>query len=127
MAAITATLTSTPHSGGGMVMSYSGTGTANQGDTLSSVAVPKTCRERVGYVLVAYSAAPTQTGVTITKDSGLGSGFDTTLYTGSANIRYTFWQPDDDMELLPGDALIVSAPAAGGVITASIEIVMERY
>ena len=125
MAAITATKTSFVLVGGNGYERYSGTGTANQGDTLSSTAPGKGFALKVKYVTVAYSAAPTQTGVTVTLDSGLGSGFDTTLFTGAADTRYTFWQPDSEMPLHGDDVILVSAPAAGGSVTASIVIVLE--
>lgn len=126
MAAITATKTSFAQSGGNSYVRYSGTGTANQSDTLTSTAPGKGFGQKVKYVTVAYSAAPTQTGVTITLDSGLGAAFDTTLFTGSADARYTFWLPDHEVPLHGDDKILVSAPQAGGSITASIVIVLEE-
>lgn len=126
MAAITATKTSFVLVGGNSYVRYSGTGTADQTDTLSSGVPGKGYGQKVKYVTVAYSAAPTQAGVTIALDSGLGAAFDTTLFTGDANARYTFWQPDEEMPLHGDDRIIVTAPQAGGVITASIVIVLEE-
>lgn len=127
MAAITATLSSAPKLINGSIVRYSGTSTANQTDTLTSTVVPNGGCHRVCYITVSYSAAPTQTGVTIAIDSGLGADFDTTLFTGSANVTDTIWFPDHDFAyLLPGDAIVVTAPAAGGAITSNIAIVLEQ-
>lgn len=106
----------------GSLRSY-GTGTANQTDTLTNPTQGQVTKLR--YVTVAYSAAPTQTGVIVALDSGAGGGYDATLFTGSANARYTVFVPDQDFPLFEGDAIVVTAPAAGGVITASIVIVTE--
>lgn len=125
MAAITPTLTSAPKAGG-VVQRWSGTGTANQTDTLTGTAIGRGFVERLAYVTVRYSAAPTQAGVTVSLDSGLGSSFDATLHTGSANAQETVYLPDGNVYLLPDDAVLVSAPAGGGGITASIAIVTER-
>ena len=81
--------------------------------------------KRVIAVYVKYSATPVQTGVVITLDSGLGTAYDTVLYTGSANVQDTFWQPSDLMRIAQDDAIKVLAPAAGGVITATVQIVLE--
>lgn len=125
MAAITPVLTSVAVRGGS-IMRYHGTGTANQSDTLTSPVCPAHASQRIRHVIVVYSDTPTQTGVIITLDSGISSAHDAVLLTGSADVRYTLWQPDEDLWLLPGDAIIVSAPAAGGVITASISIALEQ-
>lgn len=102
----------------------SGTGTANQTDTLTTPS--QTFNQKLSYVTVSYSAAPTQTGVLIEIDSGLGAGYDTTLFTGTANAQDTYYVPDhDSMVLFPNDAIRVTAPQAGGVITAAIVIVTE--
>lgn len=101
---------------------YIGTSAANTAQTVSTSTGVKL---RVRYVLVAYSAAPTQTGVTINLDSGSGADYDTNLFTGSANTRYTFWQPDHELVLDSTDQLDVTAPAAGGAITSSVTIMCE--
>jgi len=121
MAAITVT-TSTS----GNLKRFYGTGTANQSDTLTTTAVADHRRQRLISASIVYSAAPTQTGVTITIDSGVAAAHDVVLHSGTANIRYTYFVPDEDIWLLPGDAVLVSAPAAGGVITASILVVTEE-
>jgi hypothetical protein len=81
---------------------------------------------RLVLVTVAYSAAPTQAGVTTTLDSGAGAGFDATLNTGTANARYTVYQPSDHMHLGTGDSIVVAAPAGGAAITASVAIYVEK-
>lgn len=81
-------------------------------------------RRRVLYVTVAYSAEPTQGGVTIELDSGAGPGFDTLLGSGQANAQHTFWQPTD-LLLLADDALKVTAPAGGDGLTSSVAIISE--
>ncbi len=108
----------------------SGISTANNPVTVSAgggaAGANDGVRRRVKYVTVAYSAAPTQTGVTMTVNSGVGAGYDTLIIGGSANIRYTYYEPEN-LVLLGDDTLDVIAPAAGGVITASIVIVCEGY
>lgn len=79
---------------------------------------------RVLNALTAYSAAPTQAGVTHVLDSGAGAGYDGTLDTGSANARYTAYEPTR-LTLGADDAFKVTAPAGGGVITSSISCYVE--
>ena len=126
MAAITASRTA--KGGYRHIEIWYGTGTANQADTLSTAADASNAEgaHKLLYAYCSYSAAPTQAGVTFEIDSNLGSGYDVTLSTGSANARYTVYIPDGDVVLMPDDAIKVSAPAAGGAITASIVIVTER-
>lgn len=108
-----------------------GTSAANTAQTVSAgggaAGAADAVRRKVLYVLVAYSAAPTQTGVTITVNAGAGASYDTTLLTGDANTRYSYWTPDTNLILFPDDSLDVVAPAAGGAVTSSIEIVCEGY
>lgn len=127
MAAITATNDEAVKPGGKLARS-SGTGTANQADALSSPAVGKGTVERLVYVALQYSGAATYTGtdLTVQIDSGLGASFDTTLSSGSDDTQAFVYSPDEEIWLLPGDAVKVSAPAAGSGVTASIVIVRER-
>ena len=74
---------------------------------------------------VKYSAGPTQTGVTVELDNGAGATWDTLLSTGSANAQNTTYFPDGKLTIADGDALKVTAPAAGGAITSSISIYVE--
>jgi hypothetical protein len=124
MAAITPSTDGTPGRGHSLVRFY-GTGTANQADTFTTTAVPKGGNYRLAYVTCAYSNTPTQAGVSIGIDSGLGAGYDSTLTTGSANARYTNYVPDEDIFLFPSDSIIVTAPAGGSGLTASIVVVFE--
>lgn len=110
---------------GGAGIRYYGTGTSNQADTLTSTVVAEHHRQRLSYVTCAYSGSPTQAGVTVSVDSGLGSGYDVLLTTGTANARYTVYIPDSDLWLMPGDAIVVAAPA-GGSVTAAITIVVDE-
>lgn len=100
---------------------------ASAADTLLALSTPAVPVSRlpfkVSYVAVKYSAAPTQAGVTIELDSGAGVAYDTTLSTGSANAQNTVYFPTgDDLILANGDAIRVTAPAGGGVITSAISI-----
>ena len=81
---------------------------------------------RVLLVTVAYSAAPTQAGVTAALNSGAAADYDSTLNTGSANARYTNYLPDGNLILGEDDALDVTAPAGGAGITAAIAIYIQR-
>lgn len=81
---------------------------------------------RIVAIIASYSAAPTQTGVIVTLVSGLGSGFNATLNSGSANAQYTVYIPTNDLILSGSDTITVTAPAAGGVITASVQIIVEE-
>jgi hypothetical protein len=100
-----------------------GTGGAASSDTLTT---PTAGRRKLKYVMCAYSGAPTQAGVTVTIDSGLGAGYDCVLTTGSANARYTVYVPAEDVVwLMDGDAIVVAAPSGGGALTAAIVIVTE--
>lgn len=102
---------------------YVETGSANT-ELASSLAL--SFPSRVLFVTVAYSAAPTQAGVTTKLNSGAGAGYDSTLNTGSANAQYTNYIPDGNLILGEDDALDVTAPAGGAAITASIAIYVER-
>ena len=126
MAAITAVKDAAPHPNGLTVIRFSGTSTANQADTLTSAVVNQGGTQRLCYAYAKYSGAPTQNGVTVEIDSGLGSGFDATLSTGVANATSTFYCPECDVYILPGDAIRVSAPAGGGSLTSSLVIVLEQ-
>ena len=76
-------------------------------------------------MLVAYSAAPTQAGISVTLNSGAGAGYDTLIASGAANARYTVYVPDEEILLKEDDVVDVLAPAGGGVITSSISIYTE--
>lgn len=73
-----------------------------------------------------YSAAPTHSGVIFSLASGLGSAFDVVWAAGAANAQRTFGTsgipagPLDD-----SDNFVVTAPAGGVGITASVAVYME--
>lgn len=75
--------------------------------------------------MCAYSAAPTQAGVTTKLDSGAGADYDSTLNTGSANTQYTNYVPTVEVLLGTDDGAVVTAPAGGVGITASVVIYLE--
>lgn len=127
MATITSTLVSAPKPGGTVIKWY-GTSGANSSDTLTSATVPVGSTRRLLYTLVKYSAGPTQTGVTveIVASSTLGTTYDTTIATHTANGQNNYFIPDEETRLLPGEAIRVTAPAGGGGITAAVQIVMEQ-
>lgn len=102
---------------------YVETGSAN---TELVVTVPAGTARRLVAVLVAYSNTPTQAGVTIELDSGAGSGYDNTLNTGSANARYTQYVPTVPVYFGDDDAIVVTAPAGGAGITASVAVYTEE-
>lgn len=104
-----------------------GTGTANQADTLTTGSSTPGGTRRLDKVTIAYSAAPTHAGATVTLDAGVGAAYDTTLATSDANTRYFVYIPDEATYLSPDDAIVVSAPAGGSAITASIQIYMEHF
>ena len=107
---------------GGRFRRYVETGTAN---AILTVTVAPGVPFRVLTVTTAYSGSPTQAGVTVTLDSGAGAGYDATLSTGSANTRYTTYQPSEPLVLVGDDAVVVAAPAGGGSLTSSTVVVVE--
>lgn len=123
MAAVTVAVESF-HTKNGIGYRYSGTGASNTDATLTTTAVAKHKSYRVSYGNAVYSGAATQAGVTFRIDSALGSSFDTTLSTGSANVVNTAYTPSGDVVLLPGDAFVITA-LAGGSVTAAITVVLE--
>jgi hypothetical protein len=104
---------------------FSGKGTAN---TELSVSTEIGSRYLVHQVVVSYSANPTQAGVTVNLDSGLGSDYDAVLMTGDANARYTIF-PEKLLKpfiVMEGDLLTITAPAGGAEITSAISILAEK-
>ena len=93
-------------------------------DTALTMTVNPGVPFRVLDALTSYSATPTQAGVSHALDSGAGAGYDGTLNTGSANTRYTAYQPTR-LTLAGDDAFKITAPAGGGVITSSISCYIE--
>jgi len=95
------------------------TGAAN---TSLTVTVPADTARRLVAVLVKYSAAPTQAGVTTTLDSGAGAAYDTLLNTGAANAQNTVYIPAGDLLFGEDDAIVIVAPAGGAAITAAVSV-----
>ena len=97
-----------------------GTSGANTAQTVSTPAIGES--QQLLFYTVKYSAAPTQTGVVGTLNSGAGAGYDAALNTGSANALTTVYLPDGVVILAPDDVLDVLAPAAGGAVTSAVAI-----
>lgn len=110
----------------GITKRFTGTGTANQADTMTSPVCPERSAQKLLFAACSYSAAPTQAGVTFELDSGAGADFDSVLFTGAANALDTVYIPDHEIRIVPGDAIKVSAPAGGGGITANISIYLDQ-
>jgi hypothetical protein len=123
MAAITPTTERLPVQAGQAVSRVYGTGAANSADTLTAVNDGQT--RRLTSVVVKYSAAPTQAGVTITHNQGIGAGFDALLTTGSADALTTVYIPDGDYWVPANDSIDVAAPAGGAGITAAVVVTFE--
>jgi hypothetical protein len=109
--------------GGKRLHRHTETGSANT--LLTSTFVADGNPYRVVSVTVAYSASPTQAGVTTAIDSGAGAAYDAVLNTGTANARYTSYEPNGELSLGMDDGLVVTAPAGGAGITASVTILLE--
>ena len=122
MAVVTATRTETKQAR--HIERWVGTSAANTEITLSTTASPSALR-RLLYVAVKYSAAPTQTGVTVTLNSGAGAAYDTLLTTGTSNAQSTFYIPGSEVLLMSDDVIDVVGPAAGGAITGAVSIYTE--
>lgn len=103
----------------GTTSGANGIGTANTNAGLGK-------KWRLVSVMTAYSGAPTQAGVTVTLNSGLGAAFDTVLHAGSANARYNTFIPSSEFIFGPEDQIDVSAPAGGGSLTSSSVIYCEE-
>ena len=88
-------------------------------NTALTVTTPTGAVRKLLFVTVKYSAAPTQGGVTVELDSGAGAAWDTPLFTGTANAQNNVYLPDD--------AIKVTAPAGGGVLTSAISVYTEAY
>jgi hypothetical protein len=129
MAAITVAKRSTPMPGGRTLVQFYGTGASNQADTLTITAAAAGGDFQLATVEIAYSGAATYTGtaLTITKDSGLGSGYDTLLDSGTDNGRYKVYSPTGLIYFSGAgatpDALVVAVPA-GGAVTAAVTVTL---
>lgn len=106
---------------GGRFRRYVETGGSN---SILTMTVTPGVAFRVLDTVVSYSNTPTQAGVTVALDSGAGSGYDGTMNTGTANVRYTAYQPTR-LSLAADDAIVITAPAGGGGITCSASCYVE--
>lgn len=97
-------------------------------DAIVTLVVTPSARalRKICFVAVKYSATPVQAGVTAELDSGGGAAYDSTFFTGSANAIDTSWVPAGEILIPAGDQLKITAPAGGGVITASITVVTKE-
>ena len=104
---------------------FSGKGKAN---TALSVSTEVGSRYLVHQVVVSYSANPTQTGVVVSLDSGLGADYDAVLSTDDANVRYSTFSEYliKPFIVMENDILTVTAPAGGAGITSAISILAEK-
>jgi hypothetical protein len=98
---------------------------ASAANTALSVSTPADVPVRLLFATVRYSAAPTQTGVTVDLDSGVAAAYDTTLFTGTANAQNTAYLPDGEVRIDATDAIKVTAPAGGAGITSQISLYVE--
>lgn len=96
-----------------------------QNTALTVSADPSGLARQLSYVIIHYSAAPTQTGTIISLVPNNGAAYTTVLSTGSANVQDNIYVPTTALLLLPGDTISVTAPAAGGVITSAVTIAWE--
>ena len=96
----------------------------SDGNTAQTVSTSVGRSLQLAYATVTYSATPVQTGMVATLNSAFGTPPDTTLLTGTANIRYSFID-FEAMKLHPDDRVDILAPAAGGVITSIVAIYGE--
>lgn len=112
--------------GAGATEQWTGTSGAASAQTISTDTTtdPAVVR-RLLWVAIKYSASPTQAGTTVVFNSGTGSGYDTTLNTGSSNAQNNVYEPTAEIRILPADAIDVTAPSGGGAITSSITICTE--
>lgn len=101
-------------------------GSANTELSLSTPVLGRNRPQKLLFVTVAYSAAPTQTGVTVTLDSGAGAAFDCTLFTGTANAQFSVYEPTADIIVLHDDIIKVVAPAGGAGITATVSVYTQE-
>lgn len=100
------------------------TGTANTQLVTGTTTTDAYVRKLV-WVGVKYSAAASVTAV-VSLDSGAGAAFDHVLASmvisaGTDGI----YIPDEDLEILETDAIVVTCPAGGVGITASVSIYTE--
>lgn len=72
-----------------------------------------------------YSAVPVHAGVATALDSGAGAAYDVTLATSAANLQNSSQLFNGAICFGDDDAIVVTAPAGGAGITASIAVYTE--
>lgn len=124
MAVVAATRRSVPNPGGGIVIQEYGASAPDTIGALTTEVCPAGSSQKLLYVGIHYSAAPTYTGtgLTVKIDSALGASYDLTLASGTNNTQDVVYIPDTEIRILPGDAFLITTPAAGGVITSAIGV-----
>jgi len=108
---------------GAKIFRYTDVSAAN---TLLALTIAGGIGRRFLHSVVKYSATPVQAGVTVGLDSGVGAAYDGTFNTGTANAQTTVYQPVGGLLFGGDDAIVVTAPAGGGVITAAISVYTEE-
>jgi hypothetical protein len=91
-------------------------------DLTLTIDIAESAGVKVSQVMVAYSAAVTE-DVDVLLDSLLGEPFDVLLvkFVLESN-RYGVWIPESECVLVAGDKLVITAPAGGAGITATITV-----
>lgn len=95
-------------------------------NTVGTLATPVGYVGRLVMAIVKYSAVPVQAGITVELASGLGAPYDGLLFTGAANLQSTVFVPTGDVYFRQDDAIRVTSPAGGGVITQTVTIYTEE-
>lgn len=124
MAAITPIKRATASTNGRTIIEFYGTSGAVQADTFTTPAVEAGGNWKLIEVSVPYSAAPTYTGtgLIVTVDDGRGATYDLVLTVGTDNQRYFAYLPTGEIRLLPGDAILVNTPSAGGAVVSTVSV-----
>jgi hypothetical protein len=108
----------------GTITNYTETG-ADDTQLVATLTVAAGFRKRVLMVIVVYDDTATQAGVTVAID--LDNDFTATLLTGDADEETTVFNVPVTQDLILGadDDLVVTAPAGGTGVAASVLIVTE--
>lgn len=94
-------------------------------NTLQTVSTTGSGHRRIGFVTVAYSAAPTYAAnaLYVLLNSGAGAGYDCRLYQqGTANTQFTTFIPSQPIYINGDDQIDVVAPAGGVGVTSAVAI-----
>ena len=101
----------------------------------SAATMPQTCStpgkrvEKLLFITVTFSAVGgTDSDITVTLNSGVDSDYDTLLRAIDFDPTIdtdVAWFPEDEVKILPGDALDVYAPTAADGETSQVVIYTE--